>query len=75
MADDGSADFATEVRRTSAPDGGELPTDIERALFPRWADRDPAVAEPNYLGYMMWMLPVALIVLLLFGAAIICVFG
>jgi len=45
-------------------------TELEKALFP-WNARDPAADEPNYLGYIMVLMPVALLVTLAVMAAVI----
>ena len=48
-------------------------TELERQLLPSWLDHDPAADEPNYLGYIMSILPAALIALLAFLAIILTV--
>jgi len=44
--------------------------ELEKAVFP-WNARDPAADEPNYLGRMMAMMPVALLATLALMAAVI----
>ena len=46
---------------------------FENRWRPAQLDNDPAVNEPNYLGYVMSMLPAALIALLALVAIVLTV--
>lgn len=51
----------------------EEQTELEKALLPSWLDHDPAADEPNYLGYIMSILPALLIALLALAAIVLTV--
>ena len=51
----------------------EEQTELEKTLLPSWLDHDPAADEPNYLGYIMSILPALLIALLALAAIVLTV--
>ncbi|MDE0853974.1 MAG: hypothetical protein OSA97_06090 [Nevskia sp.] len=50
-------------------------SDLERQLLPGWLDKDPAADQPNYLGYIMSVLPALLVAVLCFMGMTIFLHG
>lgn len=56
-----SANAATSIIAPRGATPHAVQSGFEREVLPAWLDKDPAADEPNYLGYILSVMPAATI--------------